>query len=631
MFLSPNTALFRRWNKLDRTFFVWAVCLFLFSLTCINAGSLPAQDTVWSLLADRLESARKRLNEKSVPDAEPKVVKLCETIREFDQFLLVHATPSVRETWLKYLDYETTAKQLAKADAAEQTTLAQRLMQRLARNQPGLEREPMVRLRERARDAFNALRFESKDTAIKGIDGQLSKISKGFRESAAKTPTPDDLAAASVVYSNLRLANQLPDVASSLAERFGGDNMRIHIGSQLVTMSLAQPVQDTKPINQCILGTRILGTAQTLGNVHGQLLPSDGLIRVAIVFNSQVSSQGVGYNGPVRAHTTSIANVTITKIVNVSETGVVAEPATVTSTFSSNVECFENRSRLIRRIAAKRTAQQKPQADVIARQKVEQQVSEEFSRKVELQLAERPKQNFIGEGLTVLKRLGIDEPVRRLSSDGQFVYLGVKVKNDGQLIAPNSATIPPLGYRGAIQFHESAIDNVGSTLLAGRTMTGKQMGDLLKSLKLPTSKEKAVVDSKEADKPFEIDFASFRPIIFEAREGKLKVGIRGTRFESDGRELSRPLEVVADYVPKTVNGRIILVRDGKTQVNFPGRSKLRISEIAIRRNIERQLADNFPEKLLDMPIELPESMKGIGPLAIRWIDANNGWLSLTAN
>ena len=78
---------------------------------------------------------------------------------------------------------------------------------------------------------------------------------------------------------------------------------------------------------------------------------------------------------------------------------------------------------------------------------------------------------------------------------------------------------PPLPgpFEAAVQLHESVINNAFSPVLAGRTLSERQLDRLLEEagLELPEPKKEDREDDRP-DQPFEIDFSRLQPIVFQA-------------------------------------------------------------------------------------------------------------------
>ena len=140
----------------------------------------------------------------------------------------------------------------------------------------------------------------------------------------------------------------------------------------------------------------------------------------------------------------------------------------------------------------------------------------------------------------------------------------------------------------------------------------------------------------EDEAPFELDFARSRPIIFEAREGKIRVGIRGTRFVQGKRGISRPLEITAIYEPvKTVEGIAILKLTENAKIDFPGTKRLSIAQTGTRSAMAKKFKDVFPKYLMDQPWTVPPTVKADAirnrVYRPREVSAKDGWLTVAVN
>src|SRR5690606_1114557 len=91
----------------------------------------------------------------------------------------------------------------------------------------------------------------------------------------------------------------------------------------------------------------------------------------------------------------------------------------------------------------------------------------------------------------------------QLAADTSPPLLSELLAAAGQSAAGQSATGPTnqKAFDGAIQIHESLIDNVATRILAGRTVTGKQIDELL-----AFSNKPLLGGIATAQESFEIDF-----------------------------------------------------------------------------------------------------------------------------
>ena len=124
-----------------------------------------------------------------------------------------------------------------------------------------------------------------------------------------------------------------------------------------------------------------------------------------------------------------------------------------------------------------------------------------------------------------------------------------------------------------------------------------------------------------------------RPIIFEARDQLIRVGVRGTRFAQGSRELNRAMEITATYHAGTLaDGTVVLIRSGDVGVDFPGRKRLTVAQAGLKATIQKKFSEVFPETLLDQPLELPDTvqLETLRDKVFRpsMVDAKNGWLTI---
>ena len=314
-------------------------------------------------------------------------------------------------------------------------------------------------------------------------------------------------------------------------------------------------------------------------------------------------------------------------MVELSESDVVFEPITASASMQTRIDRIEHRLNLVRKIARKRAAKQKPLAERIAHGRLISRLNEEFSGQTD-QAVGAAVPDVIDRAKAYLMRLDLDEPTRTLSSTEDAVFLNATIRKSSQLAAPVPAPPLPVVGEALVQIHESLVNNTIGSILAGRKMTRSELRSIVSKVK-PDDE----ADSGEEAPDFEIDFARSRPIIFEAREGQLRIGVRGTRFAQGRRVIEKPLEIVAVYRPvEGESGDLQLQRDGDLTVNFPGTKRLSTMQAGMRGAIKTAFAKAFPESLMDEPLRLPEDsqveqFKGVA-IHSRSFDAQDGWLSI---
>lgn len=633
-------------------------------------------------------AAREQIDPQRFPAAQEAKAEVLAAVAAVSSYLDRRTDAQNGAAWLDYIAADPLVEAIqGEASAEELTTRAREVRGRLIGDIPGLELAALRQLRASTERLINTARFEDPERAEQLVEQQLQALAQRI-ETADDLTSPEDAAALSTIIGMLHHANQAPELVAAVRSAFSRPNLVINIGGHVIEAAIARPVGETRPVRDCILGTTIIGTGYLDAQVVGKLAPCHGRVQVDLVLSGRFNSNTVGYNGPVRLPTVGQGWVTASRSLWIDETQRSLSPTTATASLNSTITSIDHPWRLVRKIAAKQINRQQPQAERIASNRLRSQVAADFDRQTReavngggagpLALAGGPMalaggsgrlaggSAGLGGGLlggevnplqrirTTLTRLNLPAPARTLGSTTQSVYVQATQRAETQLaassappalapllaaVAPAEPTLvssrkpapqsPPERYAAAIQVHESVVDNVASRILAGRTVTGKQIDRLLDlGGKPPTSSE-----DPEADEPFEIDFSNFRPIILELRNQSVRLGLRGTRFSQGGRELVRPLEITATYEPEQLeDGTMILRRRGEVQVDYPGTRRLTVQQVVVRRTIQVLFVDRFPETLLDRPLVVPAAgglpFLSIRTLRTQLIDARDGWITV---
>lgn len=600
-----------------------------------------------------IQTARQDLDAEKLPDYQRLEAQVLEAAQGVEEYFRPITSEANLAKWKAYLAIDPLVQSI-RSDAADDTVLAHALRThgRLIGRAEGLELPPLVLLRNRLEQLIASMRYQDPERSIQFVEQQLQSLNERIAEADA-IPSAEEAASLEAIARVVGDSNLAPGVHAALQNAFSRPNLVLSVSSSFVQRAASQVVCRTRPIDDCILGTRIKGCGTLQGTVNAQTLPSIGQAAIQLTLTGRFNSQNVGYNGPVTLNTLGSGDVTSSRTLYVSEGGVSLAPTMTSATLSSQITSINHHLRLVRKIASKRAAQQKPLADAIATEKFRRQVGAEFDEQVsEAVFSGTPmdRQTAISEVRTTLLRLDVPEPRRTIGSTSDSIFVEAVQAAGDQLAAINAPPQPPPGsYDLAVQLHESLVNNVATRVLAGRTMTGEQLDQLMADAGRPRraagpgapSSEQGNTDAGddggdgEADEPFVIDFARFRPVIFEARDQSLKVGLRGTRFAQGDRELRRPIEITAIYrALQAADGSMYLQRDGDVGVEFPGGRRLTITQVALRRSIQRAFDDRFPQQLLDHALALPatlpiESLRG-QTLRASSIDSQLGWLSVTA-
>lgn len=605
-----------------------AACLLATPFLDVHAG---LNEVDRERLAAQIEAASTNLDVDRIPSLDQSKQAVLRRMDRARNFFSRKTSPENSAAWMEYLQFEPLAEAI-KADTSvgEIGREALALKDRLVGTVPGLELTVLRQLRESLDQLIAAIRFRDTEKSVEALSRQLRSLAERIRQ-LDRQPSPDDAAAISAVLEILKAAGQADDVIAALRNTFSQANVAVLVGEPMVQTAIAQNVDQTRPVNDCILGTRIIGTATMNGMVTANLMPSVGAARMNVALTGHVTSNNIGYNGPVRLRTSGSGHVNAWRTVNINQSGISLEPVYVDAAMHTQINQIEHHLNLVRKIARKRAAQQKPEADRIANQKFRSQVGEQFASQTNEQAAiEIP--DLMKDVRPVLLRLSLVEPTQLWGSTDEALYIDATLRRDDQIATVTKRPSVSGVFAAAVQIHESAVNNAATPVLAGRTIKEAQLDKLMEAVNRDSPDADNALEG-EADDPFEIDFARLRPVIFEARDQTLRVGVRGTRFAQGGRELKRPMEITATYRAETrSDGTVMLARDGEVGVDFPGDRRLSVSETGLRATIQSKFSKVFPATLLDRPLTVPETSQ---LEAIRgdqyWprtIDALHGWLTI---
>lgn len=593
----------------------------------IPAVSCQAQvsDVQRQQLVQQVRQLQQNLQPQRLPDLDRSGQRLQQQAAALERFLRARTPAANAQAWLDYLQLDPLLQAIQQdADVRQQGRLAEQLVQRMTRNLPGLNLPAMRGVRQAARELVAAARFSDPETALPLIDRQLNTLAERLEQMEA-VPSTDAAAAVSAILSILAPSGQVDPLMHSVRSAFGQPNLRVAAGQSLISRAAYRSVDRQEPLRDCILGTRLVGQSYLRGQVTAHPIESQGAAMIRITLTGNFNSRSIGYNGPVTLDTVGYGNVTASRLLVLDDAGVRLQPTYATVSLDSQILSINHHLRLVRRIAAKRAAQQKSQANMIAADRARARIGGQFANQTD-EVAARPLALPLQEARETLGRLGLSAPQRQWASSDAYVQVAARQAEPYQTLA--AVPPPPLttGFDVTVQLHESLVDNVATEVLAGRTMTQQQLQRLLEEVR-PQQAQQADLEV-DAQEPFEIDFSRLRPVIFEAREGMLRVGIRGTRFSQGGRELQRPMEITAVYQPVEQSGQTVLQRVGEVDVDFPGGGRLSVTQVGLRTNIQRIFSDVFPAQLLDQPIGTNMPALQGATLRPALFSAADGWVSV---
>jgi len=423
-------------------------------------------------------------------------------------------------------------------------------------------------------------------------------------------------------------ANQGSSLIQLVRGHFSHPNLRVLVSSDFIQRKFGRPVLEPSPVHENILGTDIHGTGCLRGFVHPTLVNNSSQATLRLTLLGDFTSDNIGYNRGVKIYTTGAAGVCATETISLGEHGLYSLNDTgVDASLTSQIHGIDHRLKIVERIASKKAAQQKPQADAIGEARMEHRIRNQFHQQLVDQLSES-NQKIASPSIPAMDRLGVPRPSRTSWSTDQFLSLLWRVQSGVQLAtaAPCPNTIANDGI--TLHVHESAVANLLDPLLSSRIFKSEdsetyrsQLGGLVAS-----------PSAKENEEPWSITFAGFNPVELQLDNGVITFLIRITRLERNGQALDQSATIVAPYRPAISQGELQLVREGPVNINFSGREQRGAASAALRGFLKKKLDLVFKEQLLEQPLRLSEKLPPeLSGMNLASLTAEDGWLQAHLN
>lgn len=293
------------------------------------------------------------------------------------------------------------------------------------------------------------------------------------------------------------------------ASRYTRPNFQARLSSRLVAAGIQQPVDETAPVRDTILGTAISGTGRTVGKLGVRLIPNPNQAELETVLSGTVSTRTVGYNGPATIHASGVTDVVGRKRIVFDEKGLASYPATATAKTRTRINgVAAGRGGLVQRIATDRVYESKSQAEAIGAQHAAARVRQRVEKQAATQLG-KAHWDYVNKLRNPLLRRREFPAVLKLSTTEADLLLTALQANRYQLGAADQGRRITVENDIALQLHESMANNLAQALLGGVTLkeeeVQKQAIDMLG--KLPEQ-----LKSEEDRDPWSITFAKVRPV-----------------------------------------------------------------------------------------------------------------------
>lgn len=572
-----------------------------------------------STLSQRLDALGPLLEKRELASPEKDLAAVQKAYDELVSYLTESSDPANRDAWLTYIDVpEEISDRSNAASSLPNADSLNSLRWRLSRNLPGIEREPLVRFRQATRHLAARLSIWQRREREQIAKAALKRLSAFFSD--GKVPTGSaEVAELNRFLWYLDATGMLPEASEMLRREVGQPNVRVVVGDDFLREVYRQPVVIDGPSDEWILGTRVVSDTSLRGNVSVELLPSRNTAKLQLILDADFFSEGIGYNRGVRVFNEGIGDVQATRVLTLGNTGFSAQPVQASADLDTNIKGVSHQCKLVRKIASRRAAEQKSEANSIATGRLVNRVRHQFQNETDARLAQSDGERLRSIDL-LLRRLDVSPIEREWSSTKDALELTLRAASPTQVttaIAPPEIESP---QRLVLQLHQSVIENTATEVLGGRTLDEKDFDEFGRTLfasgLVPVraqlseagNKEDAAID--RSTRPLTIEFLGISPIIFDVRGGEIRTAVRGV-FSTQGSRDRSLLEIAAIYrFEKALEGSPRLIRVGETSVTFldeAGKPKRGILLGGVANVVRQRALQLLPENVPLPPLNWPRS------------------------
>lgn len=580
----------------------------------IEELELPKQNALGEVATTAVEDIEPIEPEK-IDQARQKLVDAADT---FDNFLK-RGGEEKEQGWKEFTRFDDLQAELA-LDEPHRDTLVQ-VWAILAGSEKGLKHSRFVALRESLRNYL-----ELSDMLGGDDENLLAKLPQRLG-AFEKTPDEQNAAALGEALGWLERTGQGAGAVKAIRYHFARPNFLLQASERLVVHGFAEKIDATDPITDYTNGNSTSGTAHTTGDVSATLVPNgrygEVLVELTGVSKSRTRTSG---NSGVSFNTNGVTQIYAQKPVMFTERGFGTDPATARGRTENTTFNIRAPSAQVESIARQRIAQGKASGERRSSQRTEQRIKRDLDQRVRKQLAEANQQmqdDFFGP----LARRGVEPRMLRYHTSGDKLYSTMILAAPEHLAAPSDPPAAPAEGDVTARMHESWVNNLADIIFRGAVMTDIGLADAMDNWRGEVPAELQVTDDTE---PWDITFASRRPVLLTIDNDKLSITLRGERFTARNRAMHEPMHISAVYKVDRKDGAVRLVRDGDVAITFPDQGdKLSVRYLALRKFWQTKFDALFEPELDDLSLRLRGTWESAGPLKLTGLTAgDNGWIGL---
>jgi hypothetical protein len=388
----------------------------------------------------------------------------------------------------------------------------------------------------------------------------------------------------------LRQRDSDRSLVAGIERRFVHPNLVFRLPAAALPVQLNSHVDETFPVDDVIVGTRVRGHGRLTGQQTGRFLPSvgHGVLELTLHGESVASTTGHQRNAVIRS--TSVTRLQGTKHVLIDPGGLRPLPASTQAKTQISYDSIGGPNTRYGREVRSRVYASRAQAEWESARKAAAYVNSSWNEAVDPLVAtwnHELRQRFL---LPLVSRQAWPQ-TDDLRSDDSGLTIALVQRLPDQFGAPYPP--PDIESENAqLLIHASFISRLTSRLVQGRTYAGEQ---LLRPE--PSSDTGTFPPETSAAESWSLTFAESSPVAVDFSDDMVSITVRLASFQADDREYSG-MDISAKYRLDVADGQLRMVGEGELLVYPAGfiRGEQRLSgpQLVARQILKRRLEAHLP-------------------------------------
>jgi len=439
------------------------------------------------------------------------------------------------------------------------------LHDRFYHNEPGLELPVFGAVRRELRGYLAAQHYATGDSPTALYERRLTELAECLERLEAAPAEPDAHRAGRIMAWMEPLSDGGSALAGAVRARFGSNNGFAQASGRFLNVLLGRSVEEQTYIAQSVLGSYTEGLAFTRAQILFGVVPSQDHAALQVRLQGQVTCpSNMAERRRVSVQSAAYTSLFANKQVNLNDLGLHLAPAAAACLTSVEIQDVSAGSRILERIAWRRANRMVSEAEQIASQRAQSEVSAKLDAQADAALG-GANQMFCQKIRSPLIRLDALPATFEFSSDQSQLRMSLSQRNGSQLVAAGPAPQLSPSYDVAGCVHESLINNLSESLLGGRTIEDETWLEMMHLLLGTPPRALWVHDRAER---WSVTFAKERPVVAHFANDRIGFTLRLARIRRGTQPLDRAIEIEAQFIPQITRDGPRLVRDGDLAIRF---------------------------------------------------------------